>query len=140
MALIGKIRKNYWLILIVLGLALAAFIMMDMTGASGPAGPTTATMGSIAGERIDYGAFQRTESEYYGNAPGDLFSKRKTIWDFYVENALLKKEGKALGLNVSRDELMDLQFGANQSQIIQQNWRNPQTCLLYTSPSPRDRG
>ena len=102
----------------------------DMTGASGPAGPTTATMGSIAGERIDYGAFQRTESEYYGNAPGDLFSKRKTIWDFYVENALLKKEGKALGLNVSRDELMDLQFGANQSQIIQQNWRNPQTGQL----------
>ncbi len=130
MALIGKIRKNYWLILIVLGLALAAFIMMDMTGASGPQGATTLTMGEIDGERIDYRAFQATESAYYGNAQGDPFTKRKAIWDFYVEDALLKKEGDKLGMTVSTDELMDLQFGANQSPIIQQNWRNPQTGQL----------
>ena len=130
MALIGKIRKNYWLILVVLGLALAAFIMMDMTGASGPQGATSLTMGEIDGQKIDYRAFQATESAYFGNAQGDPFTKRKAIWDFYVEDALLRKEGEKLGMNVSTEELMDLQFGANQSPIIQQNWRNPQTGQL----------
>jgi len=32
MALIGTIRKNFWFVLIVLGFALAAFILMDMQG------------------------------------------------------------------------------------------------------------
>ena len=127
MALIGTIRKNFWFVLILLGFALAAFILMDMTSAGNAGGVTSLTMGDVAGEKIDYRAFQQTESAYYGNSGADVFTKRKSIWDFYVQNTLLKKEASALGLNVSTDELMDLQFGANQSPIIQQNWRNPQT-------------
>jgi len=131
MALIGTIRKNFWFVLILLGLALAAFILMDMTSANNAGGAGgSLTMGDIAGEKIDYRAFQQTESAYYGNAAGDVFSKRKSIWDFYVQNTLLKKESEKLGLSVSTDELMDLQFGANPSAIIQQNWRNPQTGQL----------
>ena len=34
MALIGTIRKNSWLLILVIGLALAAFILMDMTSSS----------------------------------------------------------------------------------------------------------
>jgi len=127
MALIGKIRKNFWFVLILLGLALAAFILMDMTSAGNAGGAGSLTMGSVAGQKIDYKAFQQMEQAYYGNAQGDSYSKKKSIWDFFVENALLTKEANALGLNVPKDELMDLQFGANQSEIIKQNWRNPQT-------------
>jgi len=131
MALIGKIRKNFWFVLVLLGLALAAFILMDMTGSSGPGGAVTSmTMGSIDGQKINYQDFSRTEQAYYRNAGTDIFQKRKTIWDFYVENALISKEADALGMNVSREELMDLQFGPNPSQIIQANWRNPQTGQL----------
>ena len=130
MALIGTIRKNFWFVLILLGLALAAFILMDMTAAGNAGGTGSLTMGSIAGEKIDYRAFQTTESAYFGNAPGDAFSKKKNIWDFYVQDALLKRESNKLGLAVSSEELMDLQFGANPSQIIQANWRNPQTGQL----------
>jgi len=131
MALIGKIRKNFWFVLVLLGLALAAFILMDMTGSSGPGGAVTSmTMGSIDGQKINYQDFARTEQAYYRNAGTDVFQKRNSIWDFYVENALIKKEAEAMGLNVSTDELMDLQFGPNPSQIIQANWRNPQTGQL----------
>ncbi len=133
MALIGTIRKNFWFVLILLGLALAAFILMDMTSAGNAGGVGNLTMGSIAGEKIDYRAFQTTESAYFGNAPGDVFSKRKNIWDFYVQNALLKKESNKLGLSVSTEELMDLQFGTNPSQIIQANFGNPQTGQLNTA-------
>ena len=130
MALIGKIRKNFWFVLILLGLALAAFILMDMTSAGSAGGPTSLTMGSVAGQKIDYREFQRAESAYYGNAQGDLFSKRSSIWDFFVEKALLDKEAGSLGLSVSQEELMDLQFGPNQSDIIVSNWTNQQTGQL----------
>jgi len=107
MALIGTIRKNFWFVLIVLGLALAAFILMDMTGAAGPGGATSLTMGSVAGEKIDYRTFQRTEQSYYGGSTGDPFSKRKTIWDFYVQNSLINKESDRLGLSISKAEMTE---------------------------------
>lgn len=128
MALIGKIRKNFWLVLVLLGLALAAFIMMDMSGSGGPAGAVTdMTIGEINGEKINYQDFQQTEQAYYRNAQLDAFQKRKNIWDFYVERALINDEADAMGLAISYDELMDLQFGVNQSPVIKSNWTNPQT-------------
>ena len=121
MALIGKIRKNCWFVLIVLGLALAAFILMDMTGSSGPGQGTNLSLGSVAGQKIDYIDFQKTEQAYFKGSTADQFAKKSAIWDFYVEDALLKSQSESLGLSVSKDELLDLQFGANPSPIITQN-------------------
>jgi len=125
MALIGKIRKNFWFVLIILGLALAAFILMDMTGSSGPGQGTNLSLGSVAGHKIDYLDFQKTEQAYFKGSTADQFAKKSAIWDFYVEDALLKDQSDALGLSVSKDELLDLQFGANPSPIMAQNQWDP---------------
>ncbi len=128
MAIIGKIRKNFWFVLILVGLALSAFILMDMTSAGNRGGgPGSLTMGEINGEKIDYADFQRTESAYYRSNTSDVFSKRKAIWDFYVEDNLIQKEAEGLGLMISEEEMNELQFGQNMSPIIRQNWTNPQT-------------
>jgi len=127
MALIGTIRNNFWFVLILLGLALAAFILMDISSAGNRGGVQNLTMGDINGTSIDYGEFQQTESTYYSGNSSEAFAKKKTIWDFYVEKALIESEADALGINVSKDELMDLQFGDNLSPIVTQNWTNPQT-------------
>ena len=128
MALIGKIRKNFWFVLVLLGMALAAFIMMDMSGSSGPGGAVTdLTMGEVNGQKINYRDFQQTEQAYFRNVQVDPYQKRKDIWDFYVDRALIQEQAEDLGLNVSYDELMDLQFGVNQSPNIQSNWADPQT-------------
>ncbi len=128
MALIGKIRKNFWLVLILLGLALAAFVLMDMTSAGNRGGGVSSLkMGKINGTSITYDDFQRTETSYYGNNNSDPFAKKNSIWNFYVENALISAEADKLGLAVSQEELMDLQFGENLSPVVQTNWTNPQT-------------
>ncbi|NNE27627.1 MAG: hypothetical protein HKN09_12355 [Saprospiraceae bacterium] len=131
MALIGTIRKNFWFVLILLGLALAAFIIMDMTSA-GNAGNTISslTLAEVNGDPIDYREFQQTEQSYYSAAGTDVFGKRQTVWDFYVEQAVLNEEADAMGLHVPTDELMELQFGPTPSPIITANWRNPQTGQL----------
>ncbi len=131
MALIGTIRKNFWFVLILLGFALAAFIIMDMTSAGNAGGAATSlSMAEVGDETIDYREFQQTEQSYYSSNGQDIFAKRKTIWDFYVEKAVLQSEADALGLHISRDELMELQFGTNPSPVISANWRNPQTGQL----------
>ena len=56
MALIGKIRNNMWLVIVLLALALSGFcIIMDMLGSrkfGGRMGNQT-TLGKVDGENID---------------------------------------------------------------------------------------
>lgn len=125
MALIGKIRKNFWFVLILLGLALAAFILMDMQGQANTSGASM-SMGKVAGQKIDYREFSRAENALYSGNP-DVFNRRESLWNFFVEKAIIEDQAEDLGLNVTKAELMDLQFGNRLSPVIQNNFRNSQT-------------
>lgn len=127
MALIGTIRKNFWFVLILLGLALAAFLIMDSQMSGAPGGAVASSpIGSVNGKSIDYMDFQRTESAYFGGSNADPFVKKNLIWDHYVEKSLMQEESTALGIDVSYDELMDLQFGPVPSSIITNNGFKPE--------------
>ena len=127
MALIGKIRKNMWLVIVLMAIALAGFIIMDMTSArnSGSFGSRT-TIGEVNGTKIDYMDFQRTEDALYGNS-GEVFSRRASLWNFFVENSILNDISDANGIAVGGDELQELEFGNNLSPLIQSFFRDPQT-------------
>ena len=128
MALIGTIRKNSWLLILVIGLALAAFIIMDMTSAGNRGGAVTSlAMGKVEGKTVDWNEFQGVENMLYSGSASDVFLRRSQLWNYFVEEAIVSKQAEALGLNVSRDELIDLQFGANKSPVIVNRFRNPQT-------------
>lgn len=131
MALIGKIRKNSWLLVVTIGLALAAFIMMDMfSGDKSIFGSSQFTVGNVAGEKVDWNDFNKTEQILYGNSGGDIYSRRASLWNYYVEDAVVRKESESLGLGVSTKELMDLQFSPDQrrlSPVIAQRFTDPNT-------------
>jgi len=128
MALISKIRKNSWLLVVLIALGLIGFIVMDMTsGQQSVFGSSQTIVGDIEGKKLDWNQFYRTEQVLYGNSGGDLYSRRSQLWNYFVEEALVKEEAEALGLGVSKTELLDLQFGTSPSPVIQQRFRNPQT-------------
>ena len=128
MALIGTIRKNSWLLIVVIGFALAAFIIMDMTSAGNRGGGVTSlAMGKVEGKTVDWNEFQGVENMLYSGSSADVFARRSQLWNYFVEEAIVSKQADALGLSVSRDELIDLQFGANKSPVIVNRFRNPQT-------------
>ncbi|MFK8101774.1 MAG: SurA N-terminal domain-containing protein [Saprospiraceae bacterium] len=127
MALIGKIRKNSLLLILSIGLALAAFILMDMfSGQKSIFGQTQMTVGNIAGKKIDINEFNRLEKIRYQNSD-NYYNNRNSLWNYLIEKTLVEQEADALGLGVSSAEVMELQFGNNLSPIIQQRWANPQT-------------
>ncbi len=127
MALIGKIRQNFWLVLIVLGLALASFVIMDIMGSRNAGGMfNQTTVGEVGDEKIDYTEFSKVENALFsGNS--DIYARRNSVWNYLVEKSLVNKTVAALGLGVSQEELMDLQFGTNLSPVIQNNFRDQQT-------------
>jgi len=127
MALITTIRKNSWILVIVIGFALAAFILMDFSGQGVGGGGAPTDMGVVAGKKLDYREFNRAEAALYPNAGGDVYSRRSVLWDYFVEEAIVEKEAEALGLSVSAEEMMELQFGNNLSPIITQRFRDPNT-------------
>ena len=127
MALIGKIRNNSLLLILSIGLALAAFILMDMfSGQKSIFGQSQLTLGNIAGEKIDINEFNRLEKIRYQNSDS-YYNNRNSLWNYLIEKTLVEQEADALGLGVCSAELMELQFGTNLSPIIQQRWANPQT-------------
>ncbi len=127
MALIGKIRQNSWLLIVLLALALGGFILMDMMGnMNRNSSADINTLGKVNGSIIDRQEFGRYEDVIYGGATGDPYQRQASIWNYFVEKALVEKEAEALGLGVGRDELRDLQFGANPSQMLQQRQFTPE--------------
>ena len=134
MALIGQIRNNSWILIVMIGLGLGGFIIMDMTsGQQSIFGSGQTIMGSVDGENVDWNNFYRTEQVLYSGATGDVFSRRNSLWNYYVEEKLVQNEAEEIGLGVSKTELMDLQFGQNPSQIIRQRFSSP------TNPGQVDR-
>ena len=128
MALIGKIRSNSWLLVVMIGLGLGGFIFMDMfSGQQSMFGSTATEMANIDGRSVDIQEFNRVEGILYANSSGDPFSRRQFLFNSFVDETLVNKEAEAMGLGVSDLELEELTFGNNPSPIIEARFADPQT-------------
>ncbi len=128
MALIGKIRKNSWILIVAIGLGLGGFLLMDMVSAGkGPGdGMSQLVVGKVNGEKIRRTDFEKDYALRYNGSTAPSYQNRNALWDWYVENELVAKEAEALGLGVSPEEISNLEFGDNPSPIIRRNFPNPQ--------------
>lgn len=132
MALISKIRRSMWVVVVLVALGVGGFILQDMTsGQQSAFGGGQNTLGQVNGEKIEWNDFATTdqivESVLYQGQSRDLYGRRDLLWNYYVEEVLVKEEAEQLGLGVSKQELIDLQFGANPSPVIRQRFVDPAT-------------
>jgi peptidyl-prolyl cis-trans isomerase D len=130
MATLEKIRNRAgWLISLVLGLALLAFILGDFLKKSTYGGGGDDTIAEILGQEIKYRDYmhklnQLTENYKINTGKTGLTENesemlRKQAWDDIVSDVVMGKEFDELGLKVSSDELYDMVAGQNISpQII----------------------
>ncbi|MEJ6506473.1 MAG: SurA N-terminal domain-containing protein [Crocinitomicaceae bacterium] len=95
MALIGKIREKSVLLVIIIGLALLAFIAGDFFSTRG--GGTNQGkygVGHIFGEKIDINRYNALESKY-----------QESAWPILVDSVIMNREYEALGISISDKEL-----------------------------------
>lgn len=140
MALIGKIRENTVFVLIFIGLAILLFVLMDIVQSNSQGGGLGGNlkMGTVSGTDISREDFEATLNVV--NNGGDPYQNRDNLWQFYVNEAMVKGEGDALGLGVSETELRDLEFGPNPSPVIRRNFGNPQTGQIDRETLTRVQG
>ena len=126
MALIGTIRNNGWILIVLLALALGGFILMDiMQNASNYSAGDTNTLGKVNGKEIKRDEFEIYISRIY-TKQDNSYQARQQSWDYFVEKTIIAQEAEKLGLGVDREELRDLQFGDNLSPIIVQRYKTPE--------------
>ncbi|MCK9423795.1 MAG: SurA N-terminal domain-containing protein [Bacteroidales bacterium] len=134
MAIIGKIRKHSGLAVIIVGVAIAAFVIGDF-GKKRTKG--TNDIGVINGESIPYAEFNtkvdqamEAQKENAGSdkiSDQDAYQIRQTTWNNEVKTVLMGSEYDELGLTVSPEELFDQVQGKQPHRYILQYFKDPKT-------------
>lgn len=144
MSVIQRIRdKGAWIVFGIIALALIAFILQDSSFRRGNVFSNTTTVGSINGEKIERSEFE-SKIDYYDqiskqrNQPMNRGQLNTEVWNYEVEQTLLKQTIKKLGLGFSPKELSDMLFGDNPPQWLQQAFTDPQTGV-YNAEAARQQ-
>lgn len=135
MATLQNIRSKGPLLVIVIGLALFAFIAGDAWKVLQP--HQSQDVGEVNGKAVSAQDYQAMVDEYTEvvkfssgvNALSDEQTNqiKDEAWKRYVENKLVEKEAKKLGLTVSKAELQAIIDAGVHPMLRQTPFRNPQT-------------
>src|SRR4051812_33447239 len=133
MSVIQTIRdKAAWIIIGAIALALLAFIVQDALqgGGRGMFSGSSSALGKVNGTSIDVRDFEArykmAEENYRAqNYPvnDQLRSQiRESLWNEFVEDALMTDEYAKLGITISDKEVGDILYGANPPQMLKQQF------------------
>jgi peptidyl-prolyl cis-trans isomerase D len=137
MAVIGTIRKHSALAVILVGVAIGAFIVSDLFTGKRGGGNSIPSVGTIAGEEItamDYNRrveknieIQRTNQNKESLTAQESYDIRQNTWTQYLNEIIMGKEYEQLGLTVTTEELYDLVQGPRPHNLIRQYFQDPET-------------
>ncbi|MCF8462267.1 MAG: SurA N-terminal domain-containing protein [Flavobacteriales bacterium] len=135
---IGKIREQSTLLMILIGGAMLAFILGDLLNSGGfllNGSPTE--VGEIAGNTVDGRAFEERVQESIDNYKAQSGQStvdnattdqlREQTWQQMVREFVLGQELDEAGVRVSAEELYDLVQGNNPHPQVVQAFTNPET-------------
>ena len=131
MATLDKIRSKGALLVIVIGLALLAFIIGDFLNSGATYfGRSREIIAEIDGESIHYtvydAALEQLTDVYkiefrQDNLTEDMMDQIHTsVWEKMVSDILLYREAEKIGLSISTEELSDHIIGNNIHQLVSQ--------------------
>lgn len=129
MAIIGKIREKSVLLVVIIGLALVAFIL-GAYGKMGSGSDEQIGYGTVFGEMVDFKKyeeamnlfqqqdqmqFQQQQREY---TQKDQDASSDKAWNYVVESIIFEQEYEALGIDVSENELKAYLFGQDGFSVL----------------------
>ena len=130
MAAIGKIRQHYGILVIIIGLALLAFVLGDLFKSNGRGRQTNVAV--VNGEKITYQDYANRaeqnllyQKRMYGNLTNDqTFNIRQQTLDQMIRDIIMEEQFKALGIGVSKDELTDNFIGEHPNQYVLNSFKD----------------
>lgn len=138
MAIIGRIRKRVGLLIGFVGASMVLFILGDLvTSNKGIMGRNNDVLGEVGGEKIRYPEFEKkvetltenykanTQKENVDQATLDQL--REQAWSMELNDLILGKEYKKLGVSCGPEELYDMCTGKNVHEQIKSAFTNKET-------------
>ena len=125
MGIIGSIRKHSWIAVLIVGIAIIAFIIGDLNK-----GSKQKTFAKIDGNEVTYDYFNSrvaTLEEENGMRGNASYAFKENVWQEIIQERLLDKEMSALGIVVTDAEVSDMYVGRFIHPYLQQQFTNPQT-------------
>lgn len=128
MAAIEKIRKHSKLLIVIIGVALLAFVLEDLFQSMGRSRENIILV--VDGDKIPYQDFEdqvdKTLESYKSNGTNvtseQTIAIRNNTLEQMIEDNLMTKEYEAAGINVSAEELYDQFTGENPHQWVAQSF------------------
>ena len=134
MAAIGSIRKHSTLLVVVIGGALAAFILGDFLKRShhrdvnaGMVDGTEITIMDFNNQVDKNIASIKRQEQRTSLSTDETFRVRQQTWEQMVRKVLMDKEYNELGIGVTADEMFDLIQGKNPHPLIKKYFADPNT-------------
>jgi peptidyl-prolyl cis-trans isomerase D len=135
MSVIQSIQKRAWIISGSIALALIVFILEEGIRGGSKMFSNTTVIGSVNGEKLDNVKFQKqvADREEQAKASGypmnDMMQQniKDQVWKQFVEDGVLAKVYKQLGIDVSDKELNDMLVGSNAIPDIKKSFTDPKT-------------
>ena len=135
MATLQKIRSKGPLLLVVIGIALLAFIAGDAWKVLQP--HQVSDVGEVNGEQLSVREFQKMVEEYsevmrlsQNNRPlsdAQNIQARDDVWRLYVNDKLIQNEAEKLGLTVTSAEIQEVLTAGTDPMLQGTPFANPQT-------------
>lgn len=133
MAVIGQIRKHSGLLVVIIGIALAAFVLGDFIKPS--QNRPTSVIGKIDGTEIPAQSFNDRVAEQLQNrrdqqqaeriTAQEEFQIRQQVWTQLTEELIMGNEFEKVGLIVTKEELSNEILGEEPNRFVQQSFRDP---------------
>ena len=128
MAAIEKIRKRSRLLIVIIGVALLAFVLEDLFQSMGRGRENIIAV--VDGDKIPYQDFENQVNKNLDNYKSNgtnvtseqTYSIRNNTLEQMIEDNIMTKEYEAAGVNVSSDELYDQFTGENPHQWVAQTF------------------
>lgn len=126
MAVLENIRKRTTVLILIIGLALFAFVISGVFSSNGFSGDKIgSTVAEINGEEVSIDQFrQQVEQLSRRTGPGaSSMQLVNQVWNSEVRNTILSQEFEALGMNVGEDQIVDF-IKTNPSYSQNPEWQN----------------
>lgn len=130
MAAIGQIRKHYGILVVIIGLALLAFVLGDLFKSTNRRQQNDVAV--VNGEKITYQDFANLAEQNIENqkrntgsiSNDDAFNVRNQTLEQMIREIIMNEEFSALGLTVTSAELVDQFLGDEPNQYVAQSFQD----------------
>lgn len=125
MAILNQIRSKKIVLMLVIALALLAFVVSADSITGGNNGATKSTIGEINGEGISRDAFLRNvENASRGTgANSSTLQVVNQVWNREVRSEILKQQFEELGISIEKEQIINV-IKANPSFATNPNFQN----------------